>query len=83
MKPIFASLSASLSELKKNPVALLEAAEGSPVAILNHNKPAAYLIPAEAFELLMEQLEDSQLGIIVRRRQKEKPYAVEVAIDEL
>ncbi len=83
MKPIFASLSASLSELKKNPVALLEAAEGSPVAILNHNKPTAYLIPAEAFELLMEQLEDSQLGIIVRRRQKEKPYAVEVAIDEL
>lgn len=83
MKPIFASLSASLSELKKNPAALLEAAEGSAVAILNHNKPAAYLIPAEAFEALMEQLEDYQLGIIVRRRQKEKSQAVEVAIDEL
>jgi antitoxin StbD len=41
-------------EHKKNPTALLNEADGSAIAILNHNKPTAYLVPAETYEALME-----------------------------
>ena len=83
MKTIFANYSASISELKKNPSALIEQSEGQPVAILNHNKPTAYLIPAETYEMLLEKIEDYQLGVIVNERQHEKILAVEVTLDEL
>jgi antitoxin StbD len=83
MKAILANCSASISELKKNPSALIDQADGEPVAILNHNRPTAYLIPAETYEQLMEKLEDYQLGLIVKDRQNEKISAVEVDIDEL
>jgi antitoxin StbD len=50
---------------------------------LNHNKPTAYLIPAETYESMMETLEDYQLGLIVKSRQHEKESAVDVNIDDL
>ncbi|MCK9392078.1 MAG: type II toxin-antitoxin system Phd/YefM family antitoxin [Syntrophales bacterium] len=83
MKAVLANCSASISELKKNPSALIEQAEGEPIAILNHNKPTAYLVPAETYEQLIEKLEDYHLGLIVKERQNEKISAVEVNIDEL
>ena len=83
MKQILASCSASISELKKNPTALLAEAEGSPIAILNHNVPAAYLIPAETYEWLMEKIEDQELGQLVIDRQSELNDAIEVNLDDL
>lgn len=83
MKQVLSSCSASISELKKNPTALINEAEGSPIAILNHNVPAAYLIPAETYEWLMDKLEDAELAQIVRERAHEKKQAVEVNIDDL
>ena len=83
MKQVLSSCSASISELKRNPTALLNEAEGSPIAILNHNVPAAYLVPAETYEWLMDKLEDSELAQIVIDRVNEKGKAIEVDIDEL
>ena len=83
MNLVLSSYTASISELKKNPTALLKEAEGSPIAILNHNIPAAYLIPAETYEYLMDQLEDAELAQIVIERAHEKESAIEVDIDEL
>ncbi len=83
MKQVLSSCSASISELKKNPTALLNEAEGSPIAILNHNVPVAYLIPAETYEWLMDKLEDSELAQIVTDRANEKGRAIEVDINEL
>ena len=83
MKQVLSSCSASISELKKNPTALINEAEGSPIAILNHNVPAAYLIPAETYEWLMDKLEDAELAQIVRERIHEKNEAVAVNIDDL
>jgi len=83
MKHVLSSCSASISELKRNPTALLTEAEGSPIAILNHNVPAAYLIPAETYEWLMDKLEDSELAQIVIDRANEKEKAIEIVIDEL
>ena len=83
MKQVLSSCSASISELKKNPTALLNEAEGSPIAILNHNVPAAYLIPAETYEWLMDKLEDAELAQIVTDRMHERDTAIEVSLDEL
>jgi antitoxin StbD len=83
MKQVLSSYSASISELKKNPTALLNEAEGSPIAILNHNIPTAYLIPAETYEWLMDKLEDAELAQIVIDRMYEKDKAIEVNLDEL
>jgi len=83
MKQVLSSCSASISELKKNPTALLNEAEGSPIAILNHNVPVAYLIPAETYEWLMDKLEDSELAQIITDRANEKGKEIEVDIDEL
>jgi len=83
MKTVLANCSASISELKKNPTALINESDGEPIAILNHNQPTAYLVPASTYEMIMERLEDYQLGLLVNERQNEKIAAVNVDIDEL
>jgi antitoxin StbD len=57
MKPLLAEWSASITDLKRNPSAILAQCGGQPVVILNHNRPAAYLVPAEAYEEMVEQLQ--------------------------
>ena len=81
MERLYARASVSISDLKKNPSRIINESEGAPVAILNHNKPSAYLIPAEAFETLMEKLEDYELGRLVKARESEPN--VRVSLDEL
>lgn len=83
MQAILAPFSASISELKKNPTALLNKAQGEVIAILNHNSPAAYFVPAAVYQQLIEKLEDYELGQTVKERQAEKPFAIEVSLDDL
>ncbi len=83
MRQILADCSASISELKQNPTALLIEADGAAIAILNHNKPTAYLVPAETYEYLMDALDDVELGEIVKERRADLTQAVEVDINDL
>jgi len=73
---ILADVAASVSELKKNPMATVASGEGFPVAILNHNEPVFYCVPAAAYERLMEQLEDMELAELVKTRQSQPEVAV-------
>lgn len=75
---ILADAGVSISDLKKNPSAVIEAAGGFPVAVLNRNTPAAYLVPAKAWEELMDRLEDIELARIVREREGEVPIDVDM-----
>lgn len=83
MREILSPFSASISDLKKNPSRLVEEANGDTVAILNHNKPTPYLVPAETFERMTNLLEDIELGRIVEKRKNLKPKAMKVSLDEL
>jgi len=78
---LLAGSGVSISDLKKNPSAVIAAADGFPVAILNRNTPAAYLVPAAAWEELMDRLEDIELAAIVRARADE--IGIPVNIDDL
>jgi len=81
MQIIHATTTVSISELKKNPSEVIKRSQGAPVAILNHNRPTAYLVPAEAFEAMMEQLDDQFLTQIAKDRQHEP--SVKVTLDDL
>lgn len=81
MQSILADKAVSVSELKKNPSAVLSGAQGGPVAVLNHNRVMGYMVPAEVFEALMERLDDLELAEIVRARSHETP--VSVSLDDL
>jgi antitoxin StbD len=78
---LLADTGVSISELKKNPSAVIEAAGGFPVAVLNRNTPAAYLVPAKAWEELMDRLEDIELAEIVRARANE--VGIKVNLEDL
>ncbi len=78
---ILADVSAGISELKKNPMAVVEQGDGAPVAILNRNQPVFYAVPAAAYEQLMDKLEDMELAAIVRERQDMQE--IEVSLDDL
>jgi antitoxin StbD len=78
---ILTETTASVSELKKNPMGTVAAGEGFPVAILNRNEPAFYCVPAKAYEALMDRLEDIELNALADARQ-EQPE-IEVKLDEL
>ncbi|MBS0287519.1 MAG: type II toxin-antitoxin system Phd/YefM family antitoxin [Proteobacteria bacterium] len=83
MEQIHANLSVSISELKKNPTATIKQAKGKPVAILIHNTPMAYLVPADVYSAMLDILEDYELTEIVKERRKEKDQAISVTLDDL
>ena len=81
METVLTSATVSISELKKNPTAVIDAADGEPVAVLVHNRPSAYLVPAETYRIMLERLEDAELAALVRSRQSER--TVKVKLDDL
>lgn len=83
MQQVYANITASISELKKNPSQLLLQAHGEPIAILNHNKTAAYLIPAELYGAMMDLIEDRELVRLAHEALKEKDQAISVNLDDL
>lgn len=81
METILADASVSITELKRNPSAVIDAADDEAVAVLVHNKPSAYLVPAETWHRVLERLEDLELAELVRARTMER--RIKVTLDEL
>jgi antitoxin StbD len=81
MDTVLANVTVSVTELKRNFSNILKEMENTPVAILNHNRPEAYLLSATCYEQLLSQLEDMQDAKLVRER-ADGPY-VEVGFDDL
>ena len=80
---ILAETTASVSELKKNPMGTVAAGEGFPVAILNRNEPAFYCVPAAAWEALLDRLEDLELNALADARLHDGQAIVKVTLDDL
>jgi antitoxin StbD len=80
---ILADVTASVSELKRNPMGTVAAGEGFPVAILNRNEPAFYCVPATAYEALLDRLEDLELNALADARLADGQAPVKVSLDEL
>ena len=78
-----ADVAVSVSELKKNPSAVLSGAGGAPVAVLNHNRVMGYMVPADVFEAMMERLDDLELIRVARERIEANEPTVRVALEDL
>ena len=78
---ILADVAASITELKANPMKVANSAHGESVAVLNHNEPAFYCVPAEAYEMMMDKIEDLELLALAKVRENEE--SVPVSINDL
>ena len=78
---LLAPVGITISELKKSPSAALDAGKGRPVAILNHNTPTHYAVPASTWEAIVDALDDAELRRICEERAQER--TVPVSLDDL
>jgi antitoxin StbD len=78
---ILASTTASVTELKKDPMNTVAAGGGFPVAILNRNEPVFYCVPRKAYERIIDMLEDMELNAIANARKGQK--RIRVTLDDL
>ncbi|MCY0965293.1 type II toxin-antitoxin system Phd/YefM family antitoxin [Parathalassolituus penaei] len=78
---ILTEIAASISELKANPMKVVASGDGMPIAVLNRNEPAFYCVPAQAYEALMELIDDAELLKLVKERTNEE--SVKVSLDDL
>ena len=83
MEALYADVTISMSEFKKNPAAVLREAKNRPVAVLNHNKAAFYMLEPALFEAMLEELSDQQLSRTVLERMSERAQAIEVDVDAI
>lgn len=70
MEAILANRSVSVTELKRNFADIISQADDGAIAVLNHNKPEAYLLSARMYERLMAHLEDLEDIKLVQERAK-------------
>jgi antitoxin StbD len=83
MQSVLADLAVSVSELKKNPSAVLSGAGGAVVAVLNHNRVMGYMVPADVYEAMIERLDDLELAQLVKARIDANEPSVRVSLDDL
>ena len=81
MEIIHADRTVSVTELKRNLAQVLASAREAPVAVLNHNKPEAYLLSSKHYESILNALEDMEDKRLVEARHT-GPF-VEVTLDAL
>ncbi len=83
METVLSDLTVSMSVFKKNPAKVIREAGKKPVAVLNHNKAAFYMIAPDVYEDLLESIYDKEIEPLIQARRAQIADAVEVDIDQL
>jgi antitoxin StbD len=85
MEHLLAGRSVSITELKRSPSAVLEAAGDEPVAVLNHNRPAAYLLSEVAYLRLLDKVKAAEIreSIAASRRDPRPASPAEAVFADL
>ena len=78
---ILADVTASVTELQKDPIGTVSSGNGAAVAILNRNALAFYCVPAGEYHAIVDRLDDIELSALAEARRGE-PF-VEVGLAEL
>jgi antitoxin StbD len=81
--PILADVGVSITDLKRNPAAVVAEAKLQQVAILSRNKPVAYMISPEVWEYLSELHEDAQDAELMRERLANPGKRIRVELSDL
>ena len=80
---IMAGMSASITDFKANPNAIIQQSEGEAIAVLKSNEPCFYAVPPELFETMTEAMEDLVLLMQANARLNDNKDLVEVNLDDL
>jgi antitoxin StbD len=79
--PILADVTASVTELQKDPMGTAASGNGAAVAILNRNALAFYCVPSGEYHAMADRLDDIELSALAEAR-RDGPF-VGVSLAEL
>ena len=80
--PILADVGVSISDFKRNPAAVVEAAKLQQVAILSRNKPVAYVVSPKVWDHILDVFDERQLIREAEAALEEEGDDVEVNLDD-
>ena len=80
---VMAGVSASITDFKANPNAILNQSDGEAVAILKSNAPYFYAVPPSLFEAMFGAMEDAALLLQANARMNDGKEAIEVDLNDL
>lgn len=85
MDAIFAEISVGVTELRDSPSRVLKQAEETDeaVAILNHNKPAGYIVSPRMMEAMLDAIADRVAEDRARGRLASLKSARRISLDDL
>ena len=82
VQEVLADACVSISDLKRNPAAVIAEAKLRQVAILNRNKPVAYVIAPHVWEYLCDLVADQHLIREAEEALAEGGEGIEVDLDD-
>jgi len=62
----------SMSDFKKNPAKVLREAGNKPLAVLNHNKAAFYMVEPSLYEALVENAYDREVVDLIKNQHDQR-----------
>jgi len=80
---MMAGMSASITEFKANPNAVMLGSEGEAIAVLKNNEPCFYAVPPELFEIMSEAMEDLALLLQANTRLNDGKKLIDVTLNDL
>jgi antitoxin StbD len=80
---MMAGMSASITEFKANPNAIMLESEGEAIAVLKSNEPCFYAVPPELFEIMSEAMEDLALLLQANTRLNDGKKLIDVNLNDL
>lgn len=85
MNAIYAGITIGVTELRESPTRILKRAEDEDqaVAILNHNKPAGYIVSPRMMEAMLDSIADRIVENRAKTRLSTLNQARKVKLDEL
>ena len=85
MDAIYARITVSVTELRESPTRILKRAEDEDqaVAILNHNKPAGYIVPPKMMGAMLDFIADWMVENRAKSRLSRLGKARKVKLNEL
>ena len=80
---LLAGKSASITDFKANPNAVIDQSEGEAIAVLKNNAPCFYAVPPELYESMFDAREDLALLLQANVRLNDGKEPIEVSLDDL
>jgi antitoxin StbD len=83
MDEIFAELTTTISEFKKNPNDVVKKAKNKPFAVLTNNKASFYVLSPEYYDQLLEKIWELEITPEIKKRLASREYSRTFTIEEL